>query len=504
MLFSEKFKVSKNIIEKYGAIDISLVCDIPLFIDPMLIFNSNKPVYRDLHKDIIKYFHFLAKKSEKTLELADIKTWFTFNEVCNNWFGYALEGNKGSALDIEFGKFLYNNIKFVLRTNDIPNGEHAEKIMLLYEGSGRDKISDMTVNLIKGFLCEYTQTFAKKYLKKSDCGIFYVEKADFNYETESFITKEYYLPFVINEKGEDEFILLTPSDILRRNEPSINRDHFLKNNRKIRDYIENDVLKTQVNNYIAKAVGAYEKEQYKNKKKPSESKIKKIEKEAFAEMVKEYPEIYDYYIKMREEEEEEIKKECFEEVDMQIDKFINNAKELIKLFQKSNYELHESNSAYEESKNRIKFFKHIIEDCDGYRNLYCNGKRISTENDLQRMFKLVWYQTSFKPDFETNNGRGPADVVVSKGIKNQNVIEFKLASNPNLKHVFEQTEIYKKANNATKSVIAIFYFTEQELKKVNKMINDAGQSERVDKDIILIDCRRDNKQSASKPRKGEN
>ena len=204
---------------------------------------------------------------------------------------------------------------------------------------------------------------------------------------------------------------------------------------------------------------------------------------------------------MREEEKEEIKKECIEEVDIQIDKFINNAKELINIYQKSKHEISESSSAYEESKNRMKFFKHIIEDCDGYRNLYYKGERISTENDLQRMFKFVWCRTAFKPDFETNNGRGPADVVVSKGMNNQNVIEFKLASNPNLKHVFEQTEIYKKANKAEKSVIAIFYFTEQELIKVNKMINDAGQNERIDEDIILIDCRNDNKPSASKPHK---
>ena len=65
MLFSEKFQVEKDKIEKYGAIDISLVCDLPLFIDPMLIFNSEKPDYRVLHENIIKYFHFLAKNLNK-------------------------------------------------------------------------------------------------------------------------------------------------------------------------------------------------------------------------------------------------------------------------------------------------------------------------------------------------------------------------------------------------------------------------------------------------------
>ena len=105
MLFSERFKIEKNKLEEYGAIDISLVCDLPLFIDPMLIFNSNKLIYKNLHKSIIKYFHFLAKKSEQKLELADIKNWFTFKEVCNNWFGYALEGKKEVHLILSLENF---------------------------------------------------------------------------------------------------------------------------------------------------------------------------------------------------------------------------------------------------------------------------------------------------------------------------------------------------------------------------------------------------------------
>ena len=50
MYFSEKFGVDRKYIENYGAIDISLVCDLPLFIDPMLIFNSKKQEYQNLHK----------------------------------------------------------------------------------------------------------------------------------------------------------------------------------------------------------------------------------------------------------------------------------------------------------------------------------------------------------------------------------------------------------------------------------------------------------------------
>lgn len=498
MLFSEKFKVEEGKIEEYGAINISLVCDLPLFIDPMLIFNSTKREYQELHKSIIKYFYFLAKKSEQSLGKADIKTWYTFKEVCNNWFGYALEGNKGSALDIEFGEFLYQNIKFALNTHGISRGIHSEKIMLLCDGSGKDKISDMTVNLIKGYLCEYTQQFAKKNISENFCKNVPVDKSEFNYATESFVSKEYYLPYIINENGEEEYVLLTPADILRKNEPSINKSHFFKMNKKVRECIENDVLKTQVNNYIAKAVAEYENEQKKNKKRPSESTIKSIEKKAFIEMVNKYPEIYDYYIKMRENQKEEIKMECLKEVNIQLNKFINNAMELVGKFKWEEYKLKEDSTAIEESRERIKYFKHIIEDCDGYKNLYYNGERISTENDLQRMFKLVWCRTTYKSVFEANNGRGPADVVVAKGIGNQNVVEFKLASNPKLSHVFEQTNVYKKANSTKDSIVVIFYFSENELKKANKIINNAGYTSKVNKDIFLIDCIADNKKSGSK------
>jgi hypothetical protein len=114
------------------------------------------------------------------------------------------------------------------------------------------------------------------------------------------------------------------------------------------------------------------------------------------------------------------------------------------------------------------------------------------------MFKLVWYGTSFKADFETNNGRGPADVIVSKGQRNQCIIEFKLASNSRLPHVFEQVSIYEKANNAEGSLIAIFYFNQQEDEKTHRTIRGLGFDAMIGESIFLIDCRSDNKPSASK------
>lgn len=214
--------------------------------------------------------------------------------------------------------------------------------------------------------------------------------------------------------------------------------------------------------------------------------------------MREHPELYDYYIKMREKDTYEIRSQCIGELDMQLNKLLVSSKNIINLFENANYQRNEKLTAKEEAKERLKFFKHIIEDCDGYKNLYVKGVQIAQENDLQRLFRFVWYGTNYKVDAESNNGRGQTDFVISKGQNNQNIIEFKLASNSKLSHVFTQVKIYEAANCSEGSLIVIFYFSEEEYVSSEKIIKDAGYEKMIDESIFLIDCRNDNKISASK------
>lgn len=497
MFFSEKFRIDTELLKAYGAVDISLVCDIPLFIDPMLIFNSDKVEYQSLHQEIIQYFHFIYTKAQEGLSPKEINAWFNFSEIPNNWLGYSLSGNKGLALGKKYSNFLYQNIGFSINTNGISKGQHIEKAMLLYEGSGKDKISDLTVNLIKRFLCEYTENFTKEFITQDSCRLLPVEKAYFNYDTESFVSKEYMLPYIYNEKGKVEYVLLTPYDILREDEPSINRDDFYNSHERIRASIENTSLRAYINNYIGQAVLRYEENQRRNRKAIREKTIQKIEKDAFKEVVKEYPELYDYYIRLREADTDEIRIQCMDELNKQLEKLLLSSKNLISIFGQNAYVIEESLSAREEAKKRLAFFKHIIEDCDGYKNLYVQGKRIAKENDLQRLFRFVWHGTNYKVDAEPNNGRGQADFIVSMGKQNQNIIEFKLASNSTLDHVFTQVKIYESANCTDGSLIAIFYFSESEYLTSKQVVINAGYENMIDESIYLIDCRNDNKPSAS-------
>lgn len=92
MYFSDRFEIDPKVLEDNGAINISLICDIPLFIDPMLIFASDKDEYQRLHKEIIKYFLYLEDQSKKPDSQHLLMYLFGFPEIKNNWLGYSKRG----------------------------------------------------------------------------------------------------------------------------------------------------------------------------------------------------------------------------------------------------------------------------------------------------------------------------------------------------------------------------------------------------------------------------
>ena len=47
--FSDYFDIDPDALDEYGAFNVSIINDLPLFIDPFLLFNSEKQDYRNLH-----------------------------------------------------------------------------------------------------------------------------------------------------------------------------------------------------------------------------------------------------------------------------------------------------------------------------------------------------------------------------------------------------------------------------------------------------------------------
>jgi hypothetical protein len=169
--FSDYFDVSKEALDEYGAFNVSLINDLPVFIDPFLLFTSDKPEYQSLHKKIIKYIGFLRDMSDKgKISEGLLRHWFLFPEVKQNWLGYSKVGNSGSGLGRSFATALNENLSAIFNdfgNEQITQGSHLEKLCLIKDGVGKDSISDFTTNLIKEFLCEYTQEFSIKNIHSS-------------------------------------------------------------------------------------------------------------------------------------------------------------------------------------------------------------------------------------------------------------------------------------------------------------------------------------------------
>ena len=155
--FNEYFDVTTNQVDDYGAFNVSIINDLPLFIDPFLLFNGPKADYQQLDAEILKYMMFLRDKIIAGSVNDDlVESWFMFPEVKQNWLGFSLRGNGGSGLGKDFAEALRVNLQSPFADfgkETITTGSHIEKVCLVRSGVGRDMISDFTTNLLKDFIC---------------------------------------------------------------------------------------------------------------------------------------------------------------------------------------------------------------------------------------------------------------------------------------------------------------------------------------------------------------
>jgi hypothetical protein len=360
----------------------------------------------------------------------------------------------------------------------VTQGSHIEKLCLIADGVGKDNISDFTTNLIKEYLLEYTQEFARQYILEEFRTVIPVPKVRFNYKTENWERGVYELPF---HRGE--YVLLTPKDILTKDETWINKYELVDGFDRIPDAIPDEQLRAQVNNYFLKLL-------------PEDFK-KKDERSAAARTILHFPELIDFYIKYKEEHGEDAENISSWKVAESKRLYVEKFRELIEQLAAETSFYNIIGDTCDEAYERVMFLKDIIENKDGYRIFYLKGKPIEREEDLQIMYRLTWRATPSDVNREVNNGRGPVDFKLSRGSKDKTLVEFKLAKNSQLKRNLEkQVAIYEKASDTQKSIKVILYFSQDELDRVLRIMDELKI--RGDKNIILIDARNDNKPSASK------
>jgi len=471
LLFSEYFEIDGDILDEYGALNICIDADLPLFIDPFLLFSSEKAEYIELHNQIVN--HLIQLKDLAITDSSSDVRLFQFSEIKQNWLGLCKWGNNGRGLGPKFARNLitaFNGFYSNFGNETISSSSHIEKLTLVGAGIGRDFISDFTTNIMFEFLLEYTQDFAIKHLQEHQKKEFAV-RCRFDSELMIWVPKKFILPYFYLEDGD--FLLLTPLDILTKDEAFICHSDLKNQFRKITNALENKSLRDSINLYFQKRI-------------PIQAKQKDIER-AINATIQAFPEILDYYIAHKEKSKDTAVRVSADKVEKIKREFISTLSEFCEKVLDSSEFYTIKPTSYEAALQRAIYLKEVIENNDGYRVFYKNGKAIASEETIQRIFRLTWFATPFSVDSEVNNGRGPADYKISYGERDSTIVEFKLAASSSLKkNLLNQTEIYKKASKTINDIKVILCYTNGEIAKVNRILRSIKQESA--ENIIIIDA----------------
>jgi len=181
--------------------------DLPLYLDPFLLWKSDRPEYQALHAALLGFVdkvrkHVLAGFMTKArMLLAEV------SEPVELGLGYAA-GKRGSAL----APATISGVVEVFR--QIPQLEaggldHLEILALLVPGIAEDRISDVTASVIKGWLAEFTEARCEQHgLPTAKHRIMAWDAAPLDWRP-----LDVRLPF---NPADGSPVLLAPLDLLRR------------------------------------------------------------------------------------------------------------------------------------------------------------------------------------------------------------------------------------------------------------------------------------------------
>jgi len=222
---SESQKAHYHLLKKVDQFDVDFVIpklgiDVPVGIDPFLLFKSRDSGLVEMHDLLLKFFN------QGVLEVHEdnpdrARRIFDFPEPKEIGLGYAKSSKKGSGVGDYLATLIIETLQGapMLRERGI---KHIEEMQLVSVGIGPDRISDVTANILKSNLISYTQTQCELWGIETTKGVPVQHILD--HQTQEWFDGFFDLPINPIDRSP---IILVPRRIVRTL-PWINYDDYVR------------------------------------------------------------------------------------------------------------------------------------------------------------------------------------------------------------------------------------------------------------------------------------
>jgi hypothetical protein len=302
---SEIFNLNK-IQRQLDFINIDTENDLPLFLDPYFLSTRNDSWSNNAYRTIQSYFQTVIKhlKREEYEKAQDLFRYLGEpNETC---LGVSTGKPRGRGVGQDEAVKIFDHI---INSKAIESGlvGHLEDIPIFVENIGKDKISDLTTNVIRKHLVHYTQEQCKLH------GIPLTENVQSGYYWDS---KKLCWDNILTDMLviNDKLILLVPKGVVSfsfRYTPQDYCDHFVLN------FLQNEHVRLRTSLVRVEKLKSGEEKIHP----PSKQMLREVEKphrkEFLREFTKDHPDIFNNFKentirKMKQLSDDEISEENFD------------------------------------------------------------------------------------------------------------------------------------------------------------------------------------------------
>lgn len=428
--------------------------DTALFIDPMLLKNTQIDEFKYSYKNVVDFFSKAIVKLESNIPESLKKEMVRFDEVSEANLGYSYDSNKGSGLTGKTALSVLKNINIFTKKGLFGIDDFAE-ISLFDKNVNGDRITDMILNIIKNDFISYSCRIANENnfpIKKFNL------KQEFDFDEMRWKKGMIDIPYIVNDKNQEIPVLLIPKEFLTTG-LYFEEDNFITwmYHNEI-GYIK-DVFDYNLKEDIAKNKKQIFKDIIDNKRK---------------DILKRFAEDSKNYKPYNLAEDKSNVNNIYELAN----KFYNENKNVL-LDMKPNNATLPVNDVVE---LLIKYLQMVVTDKKG-SIILMNGNKFISEPKISKFVHLIFdariKDAGFNVDIspETNAGHGPIDFKISRG-DDKVLIENKISSNPKLLECIDedkQIHAYLKQEECKEAYLIVFINKESDVDKINSLTRKASE-----------------------------